>query len=71
MITFLKHLKQLFKRKLNWNKYRPGIKIQPRNNNLDHMIDSTFRNINRVFVQSFKAGENDPTRNFSISIICH
>ena len=27
------------------------------------MIDSTFRNINRLFVQSFKAGENDPTRN--------
>ena len=27
------------------------------------MIHPTFRNINRVFVQSFKAGENDPTRN--------
>ena len=27
------------------------------------MIDPTFRNINRLFVQSIKAGENDPTRN--------
>ena len=26
------------------------------------MIDPKFRNINRL--QSFKAGENDPTRNF-------
>ena len=28
------------------------------------MIDHTFRNINRLFVQSFKVGENDPTRNY-------
>ena len=27
------------------------------------MIDPTFRNIDRLFVQSFSAGENDPTRN--------
>ena len=26
------------------------------------MIDSTFRNINRLFVLSFKNGDNDPTR---------
>ena len=25
------------------------------------MIDPTFRNINRLFVQSFRAVENDPT----------
>ena len=30
-------------------------------NNLDSMIDLTFRNINRLFVLLFKAGENDPT----------
>ena len=27
------------------------------------MIDPIFENINRLFVQSFKAGENDPRRN--------
>ena len=27
------------------------------------MIDAKFRNINRLFVQSFKIDENDPTRN--------
>ena len=26
------------------------------------MIDSTFRNINRLFVLSFKDGDNDPIR---------
>ena len=28
------------------------------------MIDTTFRSINRLFVQSFRAVENDPTRNY-------
>ena len=28
------------------------------------MIDSTFKNTNRLFVLSFKAGENDPKRNY-------
>ena len=27
------------------------------------MIDQTFRNINRLFVLSFKNGDDDPTRN--------
>ena len=27
-------------------------------------MDPTFRNINRLFVLSFKNGDNDPTRNF-------
>ena len=37
---------------------------QLRNSNLDYMIDSTFRNINRLFVLSFKNGSNDPTRGY-------
>ena len=28
------------------------------------MIDPTFRSINRLFVQSFRAVENDPTGNY-------
>ena len=28
------------------------------------MTDSKFRNINRLFVPSFKNGDNDPARNF-------
>ena len=40
------------------------ITTQRKNNNLDYLIDLTFRNINRLFVISFKNGNNDPTRNF-------
>ena len=38
---------------------------QPKNNNFVYMVDLKFRNINRLFVQSFKAGENDLTSNSS------
>ena len=34
---------------------------QHKNNNLDHMIDPIFQNINRLFVLSFKNGDNYPT----------
>ena len=30
---------------------------------MDYLIDPTFRNINRLFVLSFKNGDDDPTRN--------
>ena len=35
---------------------------QPKNNNLDYLIDSIFRIINRLFVFSFKNVNNDPKR---------
>ena len=62
-IKFLKSIKQGFKRTISWNKHRSEITTQPKNNNLDYMSDPTFRNINRLFVFSFKNGNNDPTRN--------
>ena len=43
--------------------YRSEITTQTKNNNLDYLIDPTFANINRLFVLSFKNGDNDPTRN--------
>ena len=54
---FSEHFKQGFKRTLSWNKYKSEMTTQPNNNNLDQMIDPTFRNINRLFVKSFKVGE--------------
>ena len=39
------------------------VATQPKNNNLDYMIDPTFSNINRLFVFSFKLGRNMATRN--------
>ena len=40
-----------FKRIISWNKYRFEITTQP-------------RNINRLFVLSFRNGDNDPTKNY-------
>ena len=57
----LEHLKSGFKRTIKWNKYRSQITIQPQNNNLNHLIDPTFTNVNRSFVLSFvrtNAGDN-------------
>ena len=58
-IRLLENKKQEFKRTISWNKYRSEITTQFKNNNLDHMIDPTFRNINRLFVLSFKKGNNE------------
>ena len=55
---FLKNIKKGFKRTVSWNKYRSEITTHPKNNNLDYMIDPTFRNINRLFVLSFKLGRH-------------
>ena len=59
---FLENIKQGFKITISWNKYRSEITTQPKNNNLDYLIDPTFRNINRLFVLSFKNGNDDPMR---------
>ena len=61
-IKFLENIKQGFKRTISWNKYRSEITAQPKNNNLDYLIDPKFRNINRLFVPSFKSGNDDSTR---------
>ena len=43
-------------------KYRSEIATQLKDNNLDYLIDLTFRSINRLFVLSFKNGSNDHMR---------
>ena len=43
-IKFLENIKQRFKRTISWNKYRSEITTQTVNNNLDYLIDPTFRN---------------------------
>ena len=58
-IKFLENIKQGFKRTVSWNKYRSEITTQTKNNNLDYLIDQTFRNINRLFVLSFKNGNDE------------
>ena len=69
-IKFLENIKQIFKRLISWNKYRHEITTQPKNN-LDYLIDPTFRNINRLFVLLFKNGNNDPIRIIYYIYILH
>ena len=59
----LGNIKQGFKRTIFWNKYRSEITTQPKNKNLDYLIDLTCRNINILFVLSFKNGIDDPRTN--------
>ena len=57
----LENIKQGFKRTSSWNKYRSET-TQPKSNNSDYLLDPTFKNINRLFVLSFRNGNNVPTR---------
>ena len=62
----LEQLKTGFKRTIKGNKYRSQITIQPQNNNFNYLIDSTFTNVNRLFVLSFQriSGEDYTTKDF-------
>ena len=53
-IKFLQNIKQGFKRKISCKKYRSEITTQSKNNNLDYLIDPTFRSINVLLLRSFK-----------------
>ena len=57
-IKFLENINQGFKRKISWNKYISEITTQSENN-LDYLINPTFRNNSGLFVLSFKNSDND------------
>ena len=61
-IEFLENIKQVFKRTISWKNNRSEITTQTINNNLDYIVDPTFRNTSKLFVLSFKNGNKDPTR---------
>ena len=61
-IKLLEQLKSGFKRTIKWNKYRSQMSIQPKNNNLNCLIDPTFMNVNRLFVLSFPRNSNTDSR---------
>ena len=69
-IKLLEQLKSGFKRTIKWNKYRSQMTIQPKNRNLNYLIDPTFSNVNRLFVLSFPRNNNTDSR-YSIQIIMH
>ena len=56
----LEKLKSRFRRSIKWNKYMSQMSNQNKNNNLNYLIDTTFSNVNRLFVLSFE-NEDDRT----------
>ena len=42
---------------------------QTKNYNLDYMIDAAFRNINRLFVLSFKAFDGNPFDKYYTTLV--
>ena len=56
----LEQLKSGFKRTIKSNKYMSRMSNQNKNNNLNYLIDTTFSNVNRLFVLSFE-NEDDRT----------
>ena len=56
----LEQLKSGFRRTIKWNKYMSQMSNQNKNNNLNYLIDTTFSNVNRLFVLSFE-NEDDRT----------
>ena len=57
-IKLLEQLKTGFKRTIKWNKYRSQMSIQNNDNNLNYLIDLTFKNVNKLFVLSFERTED-------------
>ena len=56
---FLQQLKSGFKRVINWNKYLSKPKLLAQNPNLNHLIEPSFQEVNRLFALEF---ENDNHR---------
>ena len=62
----LEQLKAGFKRTIAWNKYRSEMSHQTVNNKLNYLTDSTFANVNRLFVLSFKNEHGNDDVNESV-----
>ena len=50
----LEQLKSGFRITIKWNKCMSQMSNQNKNNNLNYLIDTTFSNVNRLFVLSFE-----------------
>ena len=55
----LPQLKSGFKRTISWNKYLAKPELSEQNPNLNHLIEPSFQDVNRLFVLAF---ENDAQR---------
>ena len=57
-IKLLTNLKSGFKREIIWNKHRSQMTTEAINNNLNILIDSTFTNVNRLFVLAYQNADD-------------
>ena len=51
---FLQQLKFGFKRVINWKKYLSKPELLAQNPNLNHLVETSFQGVNRLFVLSFE-----------------
>ena len=57
-IKLLINLKSAFKREIIWKKYRSQMTMEAINNNLNILIDTTFTNVNRLFVLAYQTADD-------------
>ena len=60
----LQQLKPGSKRTINWNKYESSVNTIAKNRYLNHLINPSFQEVNKLFVLSFE-NENDRTSHSS------
>ena len=51
----LQQLKSGFKRVSNWNKYLSKPELLAQNSNLNHLVETSFQGVNRLFVLAFES----------------
>ena len=50
----LPQLKSSFKRRINWDKYLSKLELIAQHPNLNHLLESRFQGVNRLFVLAFE-----------------
>ena len=58
----LPQLKSDFKRTISWNKYLSKPELLAQNENLNHLIETSFQGVNRLFVLAFEQGDDNDKR---------
>ena len=53
-LLYQPQLKSGFERKISWNKYLAKPELLAQNANLNHLIEPSFQDVNRLFVLAFE-----------------
>ena len=60
----LQQLKYGYKITINWNEYQSKATIQRENQYLDHLIDSSFQEVNRLFVLTYEDNSHQTSSSY-------